>query len=178
LASTIRHANSNRQKADYARSEAIREVCNDIMDANPGMAFATAYNLAMRKRPELFTDEAGRDPIQREDMRTEVAQKQQAIRDEIKKMREADPHLSFTLAWNRLMKQKTALFDFAEPKPRPKVAQPLQQPKPLTAIANRKLLIGRAKSGHRSGWLCNQTFPLAQRGSRKKNSLLPAIASQ
>ena len=32
-------------------------------------------------------------------------------------MRKADPNMSFTLAWNRLMKQKPGMFDFNKPKP-------------------------------------------------------------
>jgi len=45
--------------------------------------------------------------------RTTIPQK--AIRQEIAQMQEADPHLSFTVAWDRLMRQKPHLFDFEEP---------------------------------------------------------------
>jgi len=41
-----------------------------------------------------------------------VREKQAAIHEEIKKMRESEPHLTFALAFNRLMKDKPKLFEF------------------------------------------------------------------
>jgi hypothetical protein len=37
---------------------------------------------------------------------------QAAIHGEIDKMRDAEPHLTFALAFNRLMAEKPELFDF------------------------------------------------------------------
>jgi hypothetical protein len=44
-------------------------------------------------------------------------QKEEAIRNAIEEMRDADPHLTFTLASNHLRRQKPHLFDFENPKP-------------------------------------------------------------
>ena len=112
---TTRRARKKREKADRERSAAIWQAMQDYVDANPGMAHATAYNLLKTKRPELFTDKQGRDPVERAEITREVQQKQAAIRDAIKKMQDADPHLPFTLAWARLLKQRPEMFDFNEP---------------------------------------------------------------
>jgi hypothetical protein len=40
--------------------------------------------------------------------------KQETIKEEIAKLREAEPHLSFALAWNRLMRERPESFDFEE----------------------------------------------------------------
>jgi hypothetical protein len=90
----------------------ITNLCSDIMQANPGMTFSTAYALAQNKRPELFRDEMGRDPIEREEKASEVSQKQAAIHAEIEKMLANDPHLTFKAAFNRLIASKPELFNF------------------------------------------------------------------
>jgi len=41
-----------------------------------------------------------------------VREMQAAIHGEIDKMRDAEPHLTFALAFNRLMKEKPELFKF------------------------------------------------------------------
>ena len=97
-------------KADRDRGNAIWRGMVDYVQANPGMSHATAYHLLMQKRPELFTDDQGRQPFERDKLTSANRKKQQAIRDEIAKMQEAEPDLSFTVAWRRLMKQKPDLF--------------------------------------------------------------------
>lgn len=95
------------------RDQEISDACQELMKANPGMMFATAYNLLMQKRPELFRDssEAG-NPSQRMEKEEKVREMQAAIHEEIDKIREKEPHLTFALAFNRLMKDKPELFDF------------------------------------------------------------------
>jgi hypothetical protein len=95
-----------------ATQQKIMDLCHDIMQANPGMLFSTAYNLAMQKRPDLFKDDSGRDPIKRAEKESAVRKKQDAIHEEIDKMREQEPHLTFPAAFSRLMKEKPELFRF------------------------------------------------------------------
>jgi hypothetical protein len=95
-----------------ATQQEIMDVCQDIMRANPGMTFSTAYNLVMQKRPDLFKEATGEDPIARLEKEDTVRKKQAAIHEEIEKMRERDPHLTFLVAFNLLMAKKPELFDF------------------------------------------------------------------
>jgi hypothetical protein len=94
------------------KQQDIVDVCQDIMRANPGMTFSFAYGLAMQKRPELFKDDSGLKPAERMEKEEDVKQKQAAIHEEIGKMREKEPHLTFALAFNRLMQEKPELFNF------------------------------------------------------------------
>jgi hypothetical protein len=83
------------------------------MKANLGMERETAHNLLMQMRPELF-----RDPLEpgtrapRMEKEDSVRKKQAAIREEIDKKRESEPHLTFPVAFNRLMAKKPELFNF------------------------------------------------------------------
>src|SRR5437899_4640741 len=93
------------------KQQDIVDVCHDIMRANPGMTFATAYNLAMQKRPDLFKDDSGLEPAELMEKEDAVRKKQEAIHEEIARMREKEPHLTFALAFNRLMQEKPELFN-------------------------------------------------------------------
>ena len=88
-----------KDKPDRERAETISRAVQDCVEKNPGMSHATAWNLLRQKRPELFTDEQGRGPIERDTLTHANQKKQKAIRDEIKKMQDADPDLPFTVAW-------------------------------------------------------------------------------
>jgi hypothetical protein len=81
------------------------------MDANPGIHRSTALELLRYQRPELF--DAKQRPAAL-DVEEQVREKQQAILDAIKEMRQKETHLTFVLAWNRLMQKQPALFDFEE----------------------------------------------------------------
>jgi hypothetical protein len=63
----------------------------------------------------LFTDpsEPG-TPSERMEKEEEVREKQAPIHEEIKKMRESEPHLTFAMAFNRLTKEKPELFEFED----------------------------------------------------------------
>jgi hypothetical protein len=87
------------------------EETQKLMDANPGMYRSTAMELLRRQRPEFFDVDKRTAAL---DVEERVREKQQAIRDAIKEMQQKEPHLTFQLAWNRLMKEQPALFDFEE----------------------------------------------------------------
>jgi len=78
------------------------------MKNNPGMMFSTAYNLLVQTRPDLFPGSTG-PAMENEE---KVREMQDQIHAEIDKMRENEPHLTFALAFNRLMKEKPELFKF------------------------------------------------------------------
>jgi hypothetical protein len=96
--------------------ECPRRVVADSVRLN-GLAYSGYVNGSLFEVLETVLDNASRSPLC-----LTVFPTQQAIRDEIKKMQAADQHLSFTLAWNRLMKQRPELFDFEEPKRGPVTA--------------------------------------------------------
>jgi hypothetical protein len=66
-----------------------------------------------RNVPNLFTDpsEPG-TPSERMEKEEKVRERQAEIHAEIDKMRQKEPHLTFALAFNRLMKEKPELFKF------------------------------------------------------------------
>jgi len=86
----------------------ITDACQELMKKNPRMMFETAYNLLVRTRPDLFLGSTG-PAMEKEE---KVREMQTAIHEEIDKLREAEPHLTFALAFNRLMKEKPELFKF------------------------------------------------------------------
>jgi hypothetical protein len=67
------------------------------MKKNPGMMFSTAYNLLVQTPPDLFPGSSG-PAMEKEE---KVREMQAAIHGEIDKMRDAEPHLTFALAFNR-----------------------------------------------------------------------------
>jgi hypothetical protein len=83
-------------------------MMNKLMNLNPGMLFSTATSLLMMTRPGLFPG-AARPAMEKEE---KVREMQATIHEEIDKLRQNEPHLTFALAFNRLMKEKPELFKF------------------------------------------------------------------
>jgi hypothetical protein len=80
------------------------------LDANPGLTRPNAIELLKTKRPDLFPEESPDKAALKE----AVLAKQEKIKEEVAKLRAAEPHLSFTLAW-QLRQERPELFDFAPP---------------------------------------------------------------
>jgi hypothetical protein len=93
---------------DAKREQEISDEAHKLMKLNPGMMFSTATGLLAMTRPDLFPDSTG-PAMEKEE---KVREMQDAIHEEIKKMREREPHLTHALAFNRLMKEKPELFKF------------------------------------------------------------------
>jgi hypothetical protein len=90
------------------RDQEISDEAYKLMKLNPGMTFSTATSLLVMTRPDLFPGSTG-PAMEKEEKAREM---QAAIHEEINKMREREPHLTFPLAFNRLMKDKPELFEF------------------------------------------------------------------
>jgi hypothetical protein len=98
----------SRDVTEIDRDQRISDACFELMAKNPGMTFSTACSLLAMTRPDLFLGFKGPAMEKEEKVREQQAQ----IQAEIDKMREKEPHLTYPLAFNRLMKEKPELFKF------------------------------------------------------------------
>jgi hypothetical protein len=90
-------------------SQRILDESQKLMDALPGLDRKNAIELLRHQKPELFDC----TPAELEE-EANLKTAQQKIRDTIAKLRVAEPHLSFAMAWHRLQSTNPELFESFE----------------------------------------------------------------
>ena len=104
---TPEHGGHRRFKPQSPLSKRIGEV----MDLNPGVDLKTATEHLRNTEPELFPEDERPEALNEE---AKLRSRQQKLQDAIDAHRKANPHLSFSLAFNQLMKARPELFDLTK----------------------------------------------------------------
>lgn len=85
----------------------ILELTWEYLKAHPGLNFQSAYLSVKHQNPDLAPE------IKNHDVLIENAARQDKIKDEIKKLRNAKPFLSFSQAWEQLQRERPELFNWS-----------------------------------------------------------------